>query len=217
MAPTIHKPLRGARGMTLAELLEASAQRWGTATMMAEETAEEKAAREAAEAKAKADDKGKGGGKDDDAEPTEEELAALGDKGKRALERVRAERDRLREEHAAAAEKAKKYDELEEANKTEQQRRDEAAAAAEKAAEEATLKLAKLEAALEAGLPHTAAARLVGTTKAELLKDAKAYAEELAANAPTRQRRTTSDADKGGDGPTGGMSSLIRRAAGRQA
>lgn len=212
MAPTIRKQLRGARGMTPSELLEASARRWGTATMMADDPPK--------------DDKGKGGkddppkddkpdaGKDD--EPTAEELAALGDAGKRALERVKADRDRLREQAATAAEKARKYDELEEANKTEQQKRDEAAAETAKRAEKAETDLAKLTAALDAGLPHTMAARLVGTTPAELKKDAEALKEQLGTTGTTR-RRTTSDADKGGDGPTGGMSSLIRRAAGRQA
>lgn len=194
----------------ITELLALHRRTYGTA-VMAEETDEEKATREAAEAKAKADaDKGGTGG-----EPSEAELAALGDAGRRALERIRAERDEAKATAATAADKAAKYDKLEEANTTEQQRKDEAAAEAAKTAADATLRLAKLEAALEAGLPHTAAARLVGTTKAELLKDAKAYAEELAANGTRQTRRTTSDADKGGSGPDGGMSSLIRRAAGR--
>lgn len=194
----------------ITELLALHRRTFGTA-VMAEETAEEKAAREKAEAdKAAADKAGTGG------EPTEAELAALGDTGKRALERIRAERDELRTKAEAAAEKARKYDELEEANKTEQQKRDDAAAETAKQRDEATAKLAKLEAALAAGLPHTAAPRLVGTTPAELKKDAEAYAAELAAAGGTRQtRRTTSDADKGGSGPDGGMSSLIRRAAGR--
>lgn len=216
MAPTKTSGLR-VHGLTITELLALSAQRYGTA-VMAEETAEEKAAREKAEADAKAgkDDKGKGG-KTDDGEPTEAELAALGDAGKRALERVKADRERLRAEAAAAAEKARKYDELEEANKTEQQKRDEAAAETAKRAEKAETDLAKLTAALDAGLPHTMAARLVGSTPAELKKDAEALKEQLGSTGGGRQRRITSDADKGGDGPTGGMSSLIRRAAGRQA
>lgn len=180
-----------------------------------EEEAAEKAAADAKAAADKAAADAAGGGKDD--EPTEAELAALGDTGKRALERIRADRDRLREEAAKLAEKATAYDKLEEANKTEQQRKDEAAAAAAKLAEESTLKLWKIEAALAAGLPHTSAARLTGTTKEELEKDAKAYKEELDKHAaPTTRRRTTSDADKGGDGPTGGMSALIRRQAGRR-
>lgn len=177
----------------------------------AAKAAAEKAATEAAAAAAAA---AKGdGGKDD--EPTEAELAALGDAGRRALERIRLQRDEKAAEAAKLAEKAAAYDKLEEANKTEQQRKDEAAAAAQRLADDSALKLAKLEAALEAGLPHTAAARLVGTTKDELLKDAKAYKAELEAAAPPPRRRTTSDADKGGEGPTGGMSSLIRQRAGR--
>lgn len=178
----------------------------------------EKAAADAkAAAEAAAKGAGGGGGGKDDGEPTEQELAALGDAGRRALERVRAQRDELKAQAEAAAEKARKYDESVEANKTEQQRKDDAAAEAARVAAESTHKLHQLEAALEAGLPHTAAARLVGKDKAELLKDAKAYKAELDANAPTRTRRTTSDADAGGDGPTGGMSALIRRQAGRRA
>lgn len=202
---------------------------YGSARMEGEGTEADRAAaakaaaeKEAADAKAAAEAaKGGGGGKDDDkgkdGEPTEAELAALGDTGRRALERIRAQRDEKAAEAAKLAEKAAAYDKLEEANKTEQQRKDEAAAEAQRVADESSRKLWQLEAALEAGLPHTAAARLVGKDKAELLKDAKAYKEELEANAPTRTRRTTSDADKGGDGPTGGMSALIRRTAGRQA
>lgn len=209
--------LRGAHGLTITELLAQTRRLYG-GLRMADETAEEKATREAAEAKAAADakDDGKGGKGAQGGDPTEAELAALGDAGKRALERIRTERDQLRTQAETAAEKARKYDELEEANKTEQQKRDDAAAETAKRAETAETKLAKLEAALAAGLPHTAAPRLVGTTPAELKKDAEAYAAELAANGKP-VRRTTSDADAKGTGPDGGMSSVIRRAAGRQA
>lgn len=205
MATNSTPALRGAHGLTVTELLDRTRRLYGPARM-AEETPEEKAAREAEEAKAKT---GEG-------DPTEAELAALGDAGKRALERVRTERDELRVKAETAAEKARKYDELEQSNKTEQQKRDEAAAADAKRASEAETKLAKLEAALAAGLPHTAAGRLVGTSPAELKRDAEAYKAELdAAGTGTQRRRTTSDSEKGGAGPDGGMSSLIRRAAGR--
>lgn len=202
---------RGLYGSARMEGEGTEADRAAAAKAAAEkEAADAKAAAAAAAEKEKA---GAGAGGGD--EPTEAELAALGDTGRRALERIRAQRDEKAAEAAKLAEKAAAYDKLEEANKTEQQRKDEAAAEAQRVADEATLKLAKLEAALAAGLPHTAAPRLVGKDAAELKKDAEAYAKELAEAKPGKQRRTTSDADKGGDGPTGGMSALIRRQAGR--
>lgn len=196
----------------ITELLALHRRTFGTA-VMAEETAEEKAAREKAEADAKA-----GKGKDDDSgEPSEEELKALGDAGKRALERVRAERDKLREQAEAAAEKARKYDELENAKLSEAEKLAAEKDAADKRATKAETDLAKLQAVLAVGLPASAASRISGTTPAELKKDAEAYKAELDEVAGGRKRRTTGDQDKGGDGPTGGMSSLIRRAAGRTA
>jgi len=162
------------------------------------------------------DDAGKAGGQDDDL--TADELAALGDPGKRAIERIKARATAERERADALAEKASKYDEQVEANKTEQQRRDEAAKAATERAEKAEAKAMRLEVAVAAGLPVTWAARLVGNTQAELEADAKALAEDRAATTDTTtvRRRTTSDADKGGDGPGGGFSAAIRRGAGVQ-
>jgi len=161
------------------------------------------------------DDAGKAGGQDDDL--TADELAALGDPGKRAIERIKARATAERERADALAEKASKYDEQVEASKTEQQRKDEAAKAATERAEKAEAKAMRLEVAVAAGLPVTWAARLVGNTQAELEADAKALAEDRAATTePTPRRRTTSDADKGGEGPNGGMSGIIRRQAGVQ-
>lgn len=167
----------------------------------------------------KDDDKGaagtsadaKGKPKDDDGDPDE---AALGDAGKRALARLRAERDELRTKYETAAEKAKRLDEIEEASKSEQTKALERAAELEKRAAASELKLAKIEAAQAAGLPLSAASRLVGATPAELKRDAEAYAAELASVGGGR-RRTTGDTTAQGAGPDKGMSGAIRRAAGR--
>lgn len=206
--------MRGAHGLTITELLALTRRLHGGA-VMAEETAEAKAAREAAEAKAaEGTDKGKG-----TEEPTAEELAALGDAGKRALARITADRDQLRTNATTLAEKARLYDEQTEASKTEQQRKDDAAKAAEDRAGVAEAKVLRLEAALDAGLPHTMAGRLIGTTAAELKADAEKLKAEVGAKdtTTTTRRRTTTDAEANGAGPSGGMSALIRQRAGRVA
>lgn len=200
-------------GMTVTELLEASARRWGTFRMEDPPKDDSKGG----EGGKPDDDKGAGGAGGGDDEPTAEELAALGDAGLRALERVREKARNATAEAEKLREKASKYDELEEANKTEAQRKDEAAKAAEQRATTAETELAQLKAALDAGLPHTMAARLRGSTPEELKKDAEELKAQLGdtGTQQQRRRRTTSDNDKGGDGPSGGMSSLIRQAAGR--
>lgn len=163
---------------------------------------------------------GAGSSKDDDLRElgiTEEQVKALGDKGLAALERLREDRRRTKEELAAASAKAQKYDELENANKTELEKLQQREKDLEAKAAGAESQLLKLSVALEAGLPHTMAARLQGSTKAELEKDA----EELAKQLNVGPRRTTNGnaGDGGGAGAEGGsdnMDDWIRGRAGRR-
>lgn len=164
------------------------------------------------------------GATDDDDDPlaglSDKELAALGDPGKRALERLRDTVRTTKEQLAAASAKAQKYDELEEANKSELEKLQGREKDAADRAANAELQLLKLSVALEAGLPHTMAPRLQGATKAELAKDA----ETLAADLKVTPRRTTNAnaGDGGGSGGGGGgagsgdsMDDWIRGRAGR--
>lgn len=90
---------------------------------------------------------------------------------------------RLREENAKHRNERKAQDtrlkEFEDAQKTEEQKRAERVSTAEGRATSAESKLAKYEAAAEAGLPLKYAARLQGATKDELLADAKQLAQDF--------------------------------------
>lgn len=69
--------------------------------------------------------------------------------------------------------KAAKFDELDQASKTEQERLTERATAAEKRAAELEIRALRLEVAAENGLTTAQAKRLVGETREELEADAK--------------------------------------------
>lgn len=99
------------------------------------------------------------------------------EKIRRANSEARSLRLRLKE----LEEKAAKYDELQDAQKTEQQRLQEAREAAERRASEAEQRLMRLEVALAKGLTPAQAKRLVGTTREELEADADALLEEIGA------------------------------------
>jgi hypothetical protein len=95
--------------------------------------------------------------------------AALGDAGKRAL---KAERDRAKAEKARADTLAAKVKEYEDAQLSEQEKKERDLADATTRATAAETKLAKLEAALAAGLPRDLADRLQGDTPEALAEDA---------------------------------------------
>lgn len=98
-------------------------------------------------------------------------------------------------------EKAKQYDALEEAKKTEQQRLEERAAKAEQDHQAAQTEAARLRVALEKGLTPAQAKRLVGTTEEELSADAD---ELLADLQPGRPRGDVAQGPRGQQpAPTG--------------
>jgi len=99
--------------------------------------------------------------------------------------------------------KASKYDEVDEANKTELQKAVERAEAAEKKLTPAEAKATRLEVALEKGLTATQAKRLVGSTKEELEADA----DELLADIGTAPK-TKADPKKLHSGSSGSSEQL---------
>lgn len=105
-------------------------------------------------------------------------------------------------DYDSLAEKAKKYDEAQEASKTEIEKFTERATAAEQTAAEAVARAARAEVALEKGLTPTQAKRLVGATREEMLADADELLKDLQADgkkAPRardqKQTETTSPDD----------------------
>lgn len=108
-------------------------------------------------------------------------------------------------------EKAKKFDEVEEARKTEQQKLEERAAAAEESAKRAQADAARLAIALSKGLTPSQAKRLVGSTEEELAADADEMIADLGAGRPRGDvgqgaRQTAAEPD---------MNQSIRAALGR--
>lgn len=118
--------------------------------------------------------------------------------------------------------KASKYDEAEQANKTELQRAQEAAAAAEKRATDAEGALLRAKVANRAGkvLPPSLAARLVGSNEAELEADADRMLEDLLALGGGQERenpKAPPAAGGGGDVHNGDMTAkdVVDAATGR--
>lgn len=93
----------------------------------------------------------------------------LGETGLRALQ---AERDARAAAERAAAELAARVKSFEDANKSAEERAAEQLAEAQRTAVENANKALRYEVAAEAGLPLTAAGRLQGSTREELLADA---------------------------------------------
>lgn len=118
------------------------------------------------------DDPGGDGGSDDD--------APLGDAGKQAIARMKADRAAARKELRDAKAKLAEYEKAEQDKADADKSADERRAAAEKRAEEAELKALRLEVAHEKGLTPKLAKRLVGATREELEADA----DELLDDAP---------------------------------
>ena len=111
------------------------------------------------------------------------EESDLGDKGKAAIDRMKAERDTAKREAAEAAAKVKEY---EDAQKSEAEKASERQAELEKSATQSAAKALRYEVAEKAGLPLSAAARLQGDTEADLLKDAEALKALLGSTTETK-------------------------------
>lgn len=94
-------------------------------------------------------------------------------------DRARKAIDAERATSAAAREKARKYDELQQAQLSDVERHQTAAATEKARADKAELTIARLEAGLEHGLTKAQASRLTGNTPEEILADGAAFAQEL--------------------------------------
>lgn len=94
-------------------------------------------------------------------------------RAKEKINKANQEAANLRKRLKEAEAKAKKYDEHEEATKSEQQKAADAIAQATKKAEAAEARALRLEVAAEHGLSPAQAKRLVGDTREELEADAE--------------------------------------------
>lgn len=102
----------------------------------------------------------------------EDKPADLGDAGKQAIDRMKAERDAARKEARANADAARRLADIEAQQEKANQTAAEREAAAEKRAAEADAKALRLEVAFEKGLTPAQAKRLVGSSREELEADA---------------------------------------------
>lgn len=135
--------------------------------------------------------------------PEQDTPPDLGDAGKKAIDRMKAERDEARKEAKANAEAAKRLAELEDAQKTESERLAARAQAAEERAAKAEADAARQLAALKHKLD---------ADDLDLLKYIPAdEVEEYAARLAARKPRPVGDIDQGrrGNG-TAGPSQLTR-------
>lgn len=126
---------------------------------------------------------------------------------------------RKNEETAKAnAEKARSFDALEEANKTEQQRLAERAEAAEKELATTRLEAVRTQVALEKGLTPNQAKRLVGSTPEELAADADELLADLGTSKTATPRVDQSQGVKakaGEQSPAEALAEVIRTQTGR--
>lgn len=104
---------------------------------------------------------------DDDSDDDDDE--ELGDKGKRALDRMKDERKRLRTQLAESKAKVKKY---EDANKSEKEKLSDDATSHKTRADKAEKDLWRLQIAMDKGLTRKQAGRLTGDSLEELEADA---------------------------------------------
>ncbi len=156
------------------------------------------------------DDSGDDAGSDDD--------AALGDAGKQALARMKADRAAARKELRDAKTRLAAYEKAEaekaEADKSEAEKR----AAAEERAEKAELRALRLEVAHEKGLTPKLAKRLVGATREELEADADELLEEAPASRKEQPKpKPKPDPSQGNRGgkPMSGREAAMAEAAKR--
>lgn len=133
------------------------------------------------------------------AAPTEQKPEdTLGDAGKRALD---AEREARKAAEKAAREAQAKVKQYEDAGKSELEKAQTTAADAAKDAETARGELARLRAALKAGLDPELADRLKGSTPDELAADAASLAEKFG-KAATGSATPPGSFDGGAQPPT---------------
>jgi hypothetical protein len=129
---------------------------------------------------------------------TQEQLNDLLAKQKGDVQRRYSDYDDLK---AAADELAK----LKEADKSEQEKLQEAASSAQQRADAAEQRLLRIEVGADKGLTPSQAARLHGSTKEELEKDADAFLQDLGS-----QNHTTFDGGPREETPKGDFDSAIR-------
>lgn len=126
--------------------------------------------------------------------PQDDKPADLGDAGKQAIDRMKAERDAARKEARANADAAKRLADIEAQQEKANQTAAEREAAAEKRAAEADARALRLEVAFEKGLTPAQAKRLVGGTREELEADA----DDILENFPVKtDGRPKGNADQG--------------------
>ncbi|MFI1197705.1 hypothetical protein ACH4T9_31215 [Micromonospora sp. NPDC020750] len=139
-------------------------------------------------------------------EETQSGTDQLGDAGKQAIDRMKAERNEERKARRALEAKVAEYEKAEQAkadaDKTEAERR----AAAEQRADQAELRALRLEVAAEKGLTPAQAKRLVGATREELEADADEIREAFPTGPAAPERKTPkpdpSQGARGGAKPT---------------
>lgn len=141
----------------------------------------------------------------------------LGEKGQRALDRMKAELAKAKADLKALQPLAEKQREAEEASKTEVQKAAEKVAAAEARAAAAELDLRRLKVGAAKGLPPALAARLVGDTEEAMAADADEVLKALGSAGTSTARIPNGSAASGGTGAPGAvsMNDLLRAAAGR--
>jgi hypothetical protein len=116
----------------------------------------------------------------------------------------------------ANAEKAKQFDALEEANKTEQQRLNDRVAAAEAALAQKVLEADRASVALEKGLTASQAKRLVGSDRDELAADAEQLLADLGKTTGPRSDLSQGPKARAGEqSPAEQFADLIRKQTGR--
>jgi hypothetical protein len=118
----------------------------------------------------------------------------LGEAGKKAIDRMKAERNAAKSELAEALKKLKEY---EDKDKSDLERAQESAAAAQKRAEAAEQNLLRQEVAATKGLTAAQARRLVGTTREELEADADDIRAAFTGGKPAAPKPDPSQGSKG--------------------
>ena len=95
------------------------------------------------------------------------------------VKKLRAESAKYRTEAKDLAAKAKKFDELEEANKSDLEKAQTAAKEAQAALEAANLKAMRAQVGASQKLPPSMISRLQGSTEEEMIADAQAMLEDI--------------------------------------
>jgi hypothetical protein len=151
----------------------------------------------------------------DDATPPD-----LGDAGKKAIDRMKAERDEARREAKANADAAKRLQAIEDSQKSEQERAAQAQQQAQARADQAEARALRLEVAFDKGLTPAQAKRLVGSSKDELEADAEEIKRDfpVASSTPPTPRPDPSQGPRGGKAAPGdeGRAQAARRFGSKQ-